>query len=342
MEEFLPIIKIVLGFVLLAAGAELLVRGAEQFSKKLGVSALFVGICLVSFGTAAPELVILLLSLEAGQPEIGIGNIIGSNISNVLFVMALGALISPIAVRSISVARDGVVLIAACGVLIWTADALALQARDGYFFVGAVLLYLFYVFATEKLRAEELGEPLPLETLEERESQFVSNPALSFILMIVGIVAGGFLLYLGAREIINGAGFIAQQFEIDNKIVALSFVALGSSLPEVAATIVAAVRKQTELIVGNLLGSSIINIFGVIGVAAILAPGVTTTGVPIAEYFTIDILIMFIATLLLIPFMVTGKEVNRVEAVILLALYGGYLFFLFNFHGDFADFELPI
>lgn len=340
--QTLALLKIGLGFVLLAAGAEFLIRGAEEVSRRLKISALFVGIFLVSLGTAAPELIVMTFSVQQRVPDIGVGSIIGSNISNILLVMALGALISPMTVRNITVFRDCVVLVAAIGLTMWASDVHLLTMRDGWFFIGALVLYLFYSFVTETR-----GDGL--ESFAPDEEDSTHNPLVGIFIIVVGVIGGGALLYFGAREIINGAVYIGNTFGLDKKVVALTIVAIGSSLPELAAAVVSAYKKRTELIVGNLLGSSVINIFGVLGLSAVLsgkmgisfAPG-TVGGIPINSFYSVDLMVMLLATLLLVPFMLTGRQISRYEATALLGLYIGYIFFVFNYHDKFTSFKLPI
>ncbi|MEM1138683.1 MAG: sodium:calcium antiporter, partial [Pseudomonadota bacterium] len=267
-----PLLQLALGFILLAVGAEVLVRAAEHISRRPGISGLFVGIFVVSLGTAAPELFLMKEAIQQGSPEIGVGAIVGSNISNILFVMALGALISPMLIRGMAIYRDGFFLIFAILMLILvTAEGredYLITPREGFFLIAAFVIYILYTFVTEKVQVEEFHEPVDTTEGDYDNTSYLSNPAVVVFLVVFGIVAGGFLLIKGSFFIINGSVQLASGDAERMKLLSLSLVAIGASLPEIAATIIASYRRNTDLIVGNLLGSSIINIFAVMGIMA--------------------------------------------------------------------------
>ncbi len=318
-----------LGVVLLALGGEGLVRGAVGCAHCLNLSTLFVGIAIVSIGTSAPEFGIAFIAVYYGEIDIAVGTVIGSNIANIFLIMGLAALTRPLLIRTTAIVRDSVVFIAAAGFLVWVAQTGYLTIVDAGFFLGALVLYLFASYATELFYApakEPFSEASPAGNASSSLNVgFIGNSlVLSLIFVIVGIAA----LYFGAQFIIEGTIGFARQSGIDEALLSLSVVALGAALPELVATIFACLRNQPSLVIGNLIGSSIINILGVLGVTTFLAQ----SDIEIASIFTWDIWIMFGAALILLPFMVTGRRLSRLEGMLLVIAYGGYIYMLFTYH----------
>lgn len=320
-----------LGIVLLALGGDVLVRGALGCAHRLKLSTLFVGIAIVSIGTSAPEFGIAVIAVYYDQLDIAVGTAIGSNIANILLIMGLAALIRPLLIRNTAIVRDGVFFVAASGFLLWIAQTGFLTIVDAGFFLGALVLYLFTSYVTELFYS-----PAKTSGTSSDQTGTVSRApdglvGRSLVLSLIFVIMGGVTLYFGAQFVIEGTIGYARQSGIEEGLLSLSVVALGAALPELVATVFACLRNQPGLVIGNLIGSSIINILGVLGLTAFLAD----FDVEIASIFTWDIWIMFAAALILLPFMVTGRLLSRFEGMLLVIAYGGYLYMLFTFHPAF-------
>jgi len=320
---------VILGVVLLALGGEGIVRGAVGLARRFNLSPLLVGIVIVSVGTSAPEFGVAVMSVLVDQIDIGVGTAIGSNIANVLLILALGALLRPLFIRDAAIVRDGLAFVAAAGLLVWVLYQLGgLDVAIGGIFVGVLIFYLIVCLVSE-LTLHDADQPAA-----ERSGDAATvggligqNAVSSVLFVVIGIVA----LFFGAYFIIEGTVGFARQQGIGEAALSLSVVALGACLPELVAMLFGVIRKQPDLVIGNVIGSSIINIFGVLGLAALLSP----QGIDLARVFSWDILVMFAAALILIPFMLTGRRLSRLEASLMLAAYVGYVYYVLNFHPSF-------
>jgi cation:H+ antiporter len=295
------------GLVLLVGGAELLIRGSVVAAQRLRLSPLIIGVVLVGFGTSSPELVASVTAALEDSPGIAIGNVVGSNICNVLLILAIGALIRPLPILPRTVARDGSAVIAATVAFV-AVCFLGLISRA----VGAVLLvmlaaYLVWCYRTDNHVVEDIGEAPP-------SMSFVAALLLA-LLGLAGLIGGAYLL-------VDAAITLARQFGVSETIVGLSVVALGTSLPELAATIVAVVRGHSDVAFGNVIGSNIYNILGIIGVTALVRP----IAVP-SDLMGDDVWIMLASTVAMVVFAATGR-ISRWEGGALLIAYVGYVSYL--------------
>ncbi len=308
-------LEIVAGLLLLALGGEGIVRGGVGLARALGLSRLFVGVVIVSIGTSAPELVVTVNAVLGGEPDIATGNVIGSNISNIFFVMAMGALIYPIAIHQNAVFRDATFLLAASGLTVWVAQTQPFTPEVGAVFLLLLGLYVCVVLFTEwRSRAEPaIG------------GQALSQNAFVNLIVTVG---GAAALMFGAQYLVSGASGLASLLDVPPSIIGLSVVAVGTSLPELAATAVAALRRHPEIAVGNIIGSGIFNLFGILGVAAVLSPDGIRLPTNMMQF---DIWWMLAASIIIIPFLVSNWRLTRLEGTLLLTLYVGYLSILFGY-----------
>lgn len=297
------------GLVLLIAGAELLVRASSAIAVRLGVSPLVIGLTIVAFGTSAPEVVASVMAALAQSPGIAIGNIVGSNISNGLLVAGATALVMPIAVSRPTLRRDGVVALLTAAVF-WLICALGLLVIGvGVALLLALVAYLVLTYrvggAVTAQQPDQPGWPMPMALL--------------------GAVAGIVLLALGGRYLVNAAVSLAAAMGVSEAVVGLTIIAVGTSLPELATSLLAAMRKQSDVALGNVIGSNIINVLGIGGLTAILAPG----AIP-ARLVMVDFPVMLTTTVLLLGFALTGHRIGRVEGLLLVsgfALYTGAVWF---------------
>jgi cation:H+ antiporter len=304
-------VLLVLGLVVITLGAEALVRGASGIASRLGVSALIIGLTVVAFGTSAPELAVSLSSALRGQGDIALGNAIGSNIFNVLFILGLSALIAPLSVAS-QLIRFDVPLMIGVSVLVLV---LALDGSIGRV-EGTVLFFgLLAYIGFQVVQARRESQTM---TLNEIPGAGGAAPLWRQTLYVaVGLVA----LVIGARLMVDGAVAIAVSFGISELVVGLTIVAVGTSLPEVATSVVAALRGERDIAVGNAVGSNVFNLLGALGIAGALSPA----GVPVAaQALGFDLPVMVAVAVACLPIFVTGREIARWEGALFLAYYAAY------------------
>jgi cation:H+ antiporter len=311
-EIWLPLLG---GFLLLVAGGELLVRGAVGVATRLGVSPLVIGLTLVGFGTSTPELVTSVQAALAGSPGIAYGNVVGSNIANALLILGVAALLSPIAVTAASLKRDGVVMVGVAVAFAALAPFVPLGRLIGAAFVAALALYIFVAFRQERAAAAGAAPVIDPET--------VAGPVPS-LWAGLGLALGGLVLVVvGGRFLVDGAIALARAWEISETVIGLTVVAVGTSLPELVTSVIAAFRRQGDIAFGNIVGSNIYNILGIAGATALIAPGPVPTA--IAGF---DAPLMAGVCLLLLLVAWTGLRVARWEGGLLLAGYAAYVWWI--------------
>lgn len=304
---------IVAALVMLYGGATALVNGASSLATRLGVSPLVVGLTIVAFGTSTPELVVSIQATLTGNGGIAVGNIVGSNIFNIGVILGISALCYPIAVTASILRLDIPVMIAtAVGFLLLFLDQ-TIQRTEGLMLVGAGVLYtLFVVYQSRK--------DTNTEAKKEFEQGLPQVRSWWWDLLLIG--AGFGILILGSNLLVKNAVELASLFGVSKAIIGLTIVAAGTSMPELATSVVAALKKQTDIALGNVVGSCIYNILIILGASAIVSPlqsaGVTLT----------DSLVMVGISLLLIPFAKTGFVLQRWEGAVLLVFYMIYLYTL--------------
>ena len=310
----LAIIYLLAGLVLLYFGAEGLVRGSSSLALRLGLSPLVVGLTVVAFGTSSPELMVSLKAALAGQADISVGNVVGSNICNIGLILGLCALITPVATSSQIVRIDIPIMI---GI---TALALALMAdgrlgmTEGIIFV---LLLIAYIVFSIQLARRQPADSLGSEFGEEVK---ISKRGLAVdILMVIGGLA---LLVFGARFLVDGAVIIARTYGLSEALIGLTIVAIGTSLPELATSLLAAIKKESDIAVGNIVGSNIFNLVGILGITAIVHP------LQAAGISTVDFAVMAGFSLLLWPMAYYQQRITRPEGAMLLLGYLAYVFWL--------------
>jgi cation:H+ antiporter len=310
----------VLGLVLLASGAELLVRGAAKLATRLGISPLVIGLTVVAFCTSAPELAVSLQAGFAGQDDMALGNIVGSNIINILLILGISALLVPLVVSQQLVRFDVPLLIGASVLLL----ILALDGKVG-FFDGVILVSCGLAYTVIALR-QSRRECTAVQHEYERENGDHGSVWLDRLpVLIARIIIGLVLLVLGARWLVDGAVAIAQLFGISELIIGLTIIAAGTSMPEVATSLIAALRGQRDIAVGNAIGSSLFNILAVAGLSAIFTPG----GLEVTKaLLNFDILVMIAVAFACLPIFVTGHKIVRWEGALFLAYYLTYVLYL--------------
>ncbi len=300
------------GVVVLLAAAEVFVRGAVTLSKVLNVPPLVIGMTVVAFGTSAPELGVTLDAAISGAPGLALGNVIGSNIANVLLILGISCLLSPITALAAN-RRDGIVLVG--GSLLFA--LLVAQGQLGVW-SGAVLLVAFLGFLGATYRLETKDESLAAGHIQEvEEIHPIKAPVWVTVLTVLAGLAG---IVWGADLLVVACIEIAREFNISEEIIGLTVVAMGTSLPELAASGVAAYRGHSDIAVGNVVGSNLFNILGVIGLAAVVAP------LPVkGNILSFDLWVMLGATVLVLPILAGRWRPGRLSGIFLLLLYGAYI-----------------
>ncbi|HEY9051309.1 MAG TPA: calcium/sodium antiporter, partial [Gammaproteobacteria bacterium] len=294
------------GVTLLTVGGEALIRGSLAAAIRLGVSPLLSGLVIVGFGTSAPELVVSIDAAIHEQPDIAIGNVVGSNISNILLILGLCALISPLAVKPLALRRDAVTVVAASILFLVLVGGSALARTDGVIFLIALLAYLIWAYRSERFHAAPSAE------LHKAEAEELTALPKSVVWIVMAVMIGLFMLIAGSQVLLKGAIGIAEHFGVSEAVIGLTLVAVGTSLPELSISVIAALRRHADVAVGNILGSNIFNLLGILGVSALLQP------LPVHErILNFDQWIMLGTSVLLLLFLYTGHRLSRLEGGVL-------------------------
>ncbi|WKV13586.1 calcium/sodium antiporter [Marivirga harenae] len=306
-------ILLFVGLAVLILGGELLVRGASRIALRLKMSPLVVGVTIVAFGTSSPELLISIQAALAGSPDITMGNVIGSNICNLALVLGVTALIAPIPVNSDSIKIDWPMTMGCTILLYFLVQEGFVNDHEGLGFI--LLLALYVIFIIRRSRKKHISpEDLGIE-VEAPTAGSTKNMLKDVSLILIG----GAGLYFGSDWFVNSAKDLAIYMGISERIVGITVVALGTSLPELVTSVVAAFKKETDMALGNLMGSNIFNILSILGITSLIAE-IEVSDVIINS----DMIWMMGITLLILPFMALNKIVDRYEGLILLGIYVYY------------------
>lgn len=305
---------ILAGFALLLVGGESVVRGSVALAQRLGVSPLIVGLTIVGFGTSLPEMVVSVNAALVGSPGLAVGNVVGSNIANILLILGVAAVIAPIAVHPGAVKRDLMGMTAVTLVYV----ALGMSGQIVYWHGVLMLIALFgYIGFTVWHDNKSNDEVAELHREEAAEMGVIPLRTVSIGFIIV---IGLFAVVAGAEMLVTGATTLAKEYGVPEEVIGLTIVAIGTSLPELATSIIAAYRGHSDVCVGNVLGSNLFNLFGITGVTALFAP------LPFSDkIINFDLWILLAATAIIIPFMLSGRRISRPEGCVLLVLYVGFI-----------------
>ncbi len=311
----------ILGFIFLIKGADFLVDGASSIARRMNISDLVIGLTVVAFGTSMPELFVNIIASFRGNADIAIGNVVGSNIANVFLILGVSSIIYPLAVTKGTVWKEIPFSLLAAGILFVTAnDSLiddagisVLTRIDGLVFLSFFTIFIYYTFSIAAR----------IDGLEAH----VSASQLGWVRSVTAILLGLTGLVLGGKWIVDGAVAMASRLGMSESLIGLTIVAVGTSLPELATSAVAAHKRNADIAVGNVVGSNIFNIFFVLGISAVIKP------LPFQPKNNLDIGVVVISSLLLFLFMFTGKKrsLDRWEGILFALLYGVYLGYLIGF-----------
>jgi cation:H+ antiporter len=313
----------IIGFVFLIKGADFLVDGASAIAKRLKVSDLIIGLTIVAFGTSAPELVVNIFASTQGHTDLAIGNILGSNIANILLILGIAAIIFPLDVKRNTVWREIPMCLLAAIILGFMVNdffagdigSLALDRIDGILLLTFFTLFLFYIFQNAK-HERKYEQRSNSKELNNR----VSSLKYAVLFLVIGL--GG--INLGAKWVVDGAVELASVLGTSQTLIGLTVVAIGTSLPELVTSTMAAFKKNADIAVGNIVGSNIFNIFFILGISAIIRP------LPFDNKLNMDLIVVILASTLLFLTMFTGRKRNlleRWEGIIFISLYIAFIIF---------------
>lgn len=309
-------LMLAVGLVMLVIGADLLVKGAARLAGTFGIPAVVIGLTVVAFGTSAPELAVSVKAAYSGQAELAIANVVGSNTFNILFILGVAALVSPLVVSRQLIRQDVPIMlgVSILAVLV-TMDGTINKLEAGLFVLG-LLAYTVFLFFQGKKKGTDTGD-------EEVEAMLKNQvPAWKNILLVVG---GLILLVWGARWLVSSAIEIATMFGVNEAVIGLTIVAAGTSLPEVMTSVVATYRGERDIAVGNVVGSNIFNILCVLGLSGLVSPMPLVAGEQLAQ---IDIPVMVGTAALCVPLFFVGATLTRFEGALFLTLYVAYVWYL--------------
>lgn len=317
MEMILQIALLILGFFCLVKGSDWFVDGSAGIATKFGIPQLIIGLTIVAMGTSAPEAAVSITAAANGNADITIGNIVGSNILNVLIILGLSAVVFPLKVEKSTLKIDiPVTIFATVLILVLGLDG-NITRLDGIILLIIFISYMVFLLLSATKAKNVSRELLLDESGENQESEKQKPLWLLIILSIVGLA----LVILGSRLVVKSATYIAKYFGWSERLIGLTIVALGTSLPELFTSVMAAVKKNSDIAVGNIIGSNLFNILFVVGLSSLIIP------VPFARAFRIDTLMALISVVLLLLFCLPKKRLSRVSGVIFLIAYATYFIF---------------
>ena len=309
------------GLALMTVGAELLVRGAASLAVAMKISPLVVGLTVVAFGTSAPELVVSVQAALSGQPDIALGNVVGSNIFNILFILGASALVTPLVVHQQLVRFDVPLLIALSGLVLLLGWDGAIGRLDGLLLFAGLIVYTVWGIVASRRETTAIQREYEQEFGESASKATGASIALHILFVVVGLA----LLVLGSRWFADAAVAIARALHVSELVIGLTVVAAGTSLPEVATSLLAAWKGERDIAVGNAVGSSLFNIMCVLGLASAIAPD----GVPVAAAaLRVDIPVMIAVAVICLPIFFAGHIITRWNGALLFAYYWAYTVYL--------------
>ena len=320
----LNILFCLIGFLLLYFGAEWLVKGSSSLARSLGVTPVVIGLTVVAFGTSAPELVVSLISSIQGKSMIAVGNVVGSNICNIALVLGVSALFQPITSHRSVVTRDIPIMLGiSVYLLVLSFNSFLGRVEGATLFAGIILYTFFNYYIAMRESKKGLAQEAVLEELGVEEVEYITSRKKQIIFILVGI----FGVVFGAQLVVDSAVKIMTVLGVSEKFIGLTIVAFGTSLPELATSVVAAIRKEMDISIGNLVGSNVFNIMSVLGVASLVRP-ITIPGGFFESGLVFDYLVMMFTSFLPWLMMRKTNTVTRRDGAILLLCYVGYLIYL--------------
>ncbi len=317
----LTIVALLVGIVCLVGGAELLVKGAATIASKLGIAPVVIGLTVVAFGTSAPELAVSVSAAFGGNADVAFGNVVGSNIGNILLILGASAVVGGLAVQQRIIRFDIPLLIVVSVVALLMSLDNNIGRVDGIILFAGVIAYVAWLVREARGERTDVVEEYT-ESVETLEGVATERP-LWFNLVLVA--AGLTVLVVGSQLLVNGATDIAESAGVSDLVIGLTVVAIGTSLPELATSILAALRGQRDIAVGNVIGSNLFNLMSVLGLSAV----VSNDGIPVSDVsLRLDFPVMLAATIVLVPIVWNGFQIKRWEGFVLIGFYAVYVAYL--------------
>ncbi|HKL15866.1 MAG TPA: calcium/sodium antiporter [Balneolaceae bacterium] len=314
------IIYLVSGILLLTVGGEILIRGALSASNRMGISPLLIGLVVVGFGTSSPELAVSVEAALSSSPDISVGNVVGSNIGNVLLILGICAIISPIAVKPSALTRDGAVVVGSTLVFMIMIAGGVLGRAEAVILIILLAVYLYWAYRSEKNAPDS-----PAAEVHTAEAEEIEKKPAGITGIVISLVGGLILLIGGSNILLKGAIGIAETFNISEAVIGLTLVAVGTSLPELSISVLAAIRKHNDVAIGNILGSNIFNVLGILGVSAMIQPLTVNPRILLFDQW-----VLIGLSILILLFLYTGRKLTRTEGGILLMGYIAYVILSFT------------
>ncbi|MBI3168185.1 MAG: calcium/sodium antiporter [Chloroflexi bacterium] len=308
------------GLIILIVGADLLVRGASRIAAAFGVSPLVIGLTIVAIGTASPEIAVSLQAAASGQGDLTLGNVLGSNIFNILFILGVTSIVAPIVIAEQLIRKDAPIML---GISLLT-FALAFDGNLGWL-DGAILLLGLVVYMVFALRQSKRESKAVQKEFAQEFAPKEPRTTRNLVINVVFLIAGLGLLVLGSNWLVESATQIAKALGVSELMIGLTIVAVGTSLPEVATSVIAALKKESDIAVGNAVGSNIFNLLGVLGIGAVVAPD----GIAVASrVLQFDLPVMVFVALVTLPVFYIDNRISRLEGGLLLSYYFVYLMYI--------------
>ena len=309
-------ILLVTGFIILILGGDYFVKGSSSLAFRLKLSPLVVGLTIVAFGTSAPELLISLQAALSGSPDIATGNVIGSNICNLSLVLGVTAIITPVLLKKNSIRFDWPMTMGASLLLFFVIQKGYIASWEGIVFVFILIIYIVFIIWKSRKTTKDLE-------LVQKNDDIPEAPPKQLIKDILAITLGAAGLYYGSELLVGSVRDLAVELGVEERVVGLTLVALGTSLPELVTAAMASYKGHTDLAIGNLMGSNLFNILSILGITSIITPITVNESI-----INTDIIWMLAVTLLVLPLMVIRKTIGRFDGVILIVFYIVYIYFV--------------
>lgn len=308
------------GLVILILGADLLLRGATRLAAAVGISPLAIGLTIVALGTASPEIAVSLQASINGQADLTLGNVLGSNIFNILFILGITAIVAPIVIAEQLIRMDAPIMLAASILVLGLSLDGKIGILDSLILLTGLIGYTIFAVRQSRVESKKVQNEYA-EEFAEKEPRTAKN----FVINIFFILVGLGMLAVGSGWLVDSAVAIARALRVSELIIGLTIIAVGTSLPEVVTSLIAALKKESDIAVGNAVGSNIYNLLGVLGSGALLAPHGIAVSVRVLQF---DFLVMIFVALVSLPIFYIDNRISRVEGVLLLSYYVCYLAYI--------------
>ena len=315
MAIIINVLLVAVGLAMLYAGSELLIRGSVSIAKRMHISQLVIGLTVVAFGTSTPELVVSINAAIVGQADVSLGNIIGSNIVNIGLILGLSAAIFPIAVRIKTIRREIPIMLAVSLILIPMSLDGAISQVEGVLLVLSLIVFIYFSYSQSKKENNQTQMPVEMDNS-------YNKPAHVLTKNVVFVVAGILLLYFGSSLTVDNAVQIANSMGISERVIGLTVIAIGTSLPELITSVGAARKRHADLSIGNIIGSNIFNVLGILGISSLIS------SIKVNPAIFTDYAVMIGFSIVLIPVMRSGFTITKKEGYALVTAYSLYLIFL--------------